>query len=304
MITLEALQTLDSIDRNGSFSAAAEELHRVPSAVSYTIQRLEEGLGVKLFDRKKQRAVLTPTGQLVLKHGRNLLQAADNLSALAKQTESGWEPRLRIMVDTILPMAPLYPLIEEFQQEQPAIEVELFEEALSGSWEALAEQRADLAIGMSGEPPTDLQINFVALGSHESVLAAAPKHPAAQQQGEGDTNTESLRQFTQVIIKDSARHFRRRSVGLLGGTSNLFVDTYQRKEEAILAGLGIGFLPKYRIQHHLNTGAIVDLKAQFPKSSDMMKLVWRRENQGKALEWFVEKLTRSSPYKEYLEYSP
>lgn len=50
-ITLEALQTLDAIERRQSFAAAAEELHRIPSAVSYTINKLEEDLGVALFDR-------------------------------------------------------------------------------------------------------------------------------------------------------------------------------------------------------------------------------------------------------------
>ena len=54
LITLDALQTLDAIERRHSFAAAAEELHRVPSAVSYTINKLEEDLGVALFDRKRR----------------------------------------------------------------------------------------------------------------------------------------------------------------------------------------------------------------------------------------------------------
>ncbi len=53
LITLDALQTLDAIERRQSFAAAAEELHRVPSAVSYTINKLEEDLGVELFDRSQ-----------------------------------------------------------------------------------------------------------------------------------------------------------------------------------------------------------------------------------------------------------
>jgi len=52
-LTLDALRTLDAIDRRRSFAAAADELFRVPSAVSYTINKLEEELGVALFDRSR-----------------------------------------------------------------------------------------------------------------------------------------------------------------------------------------------------------------------------------------------------------
>ena len=66
MLTLEALLVLDAIDRKGSFAAAAEELHKVPSALSYTVKQLETFLSLPLFDRSGQKAVLTPEGRMVL----------------------------------------------------------------------------------------------------------------------------------------------------------------------------------------------------------------------------------------------
>ena len=62
-LTLEALQVLDAIDRRGSFAAAGDELHRVPSAVTYSVRQLEDGLGLELFDRKGHRAILTEAGR-------------------------------------------------------------------------------------------------------------------------------------------------------------------------------------------------------------------------------------------------
>ncbi|WP_230369313.1 LysR family transcriptional regulator [Paludibacterium denitrificans] len=56
----DALLVLDAIARNGSFSAAAEELHRVPSTITYTIQKLEQDLDIAIFDRSGHRARLTP----------------------------------------------------------------------------------------------------------------------------------------------------------------------------------------------------------------------------------------------------
>jgi len=63
-LTLDALTVLDAIDRKGSFAAAAEELHRVPSAMTYAVQKLEEDLDALLFDRRGHRAQLTEAGRI------------------------------------------------------------------------------------------------------------------------------------------------------------------------------------------------------------------------------------------------
>lgn len=72
-ITLDALRVMDAIDRRKSFAAAAEELYRVPSAISYTVNKLEEELQVELFDRSKRKAELTSVGRLILEQGRHIL---------------------------------------------------------------------------------------------------------------------------------------------------------------------------------------------------------------------------------------
>ena len=54
-LTLEALQLIDAIVRHGSFAQAARALGRVPSAVTYSVRRLEEDLDVLLFDRRGHR---------------------------------------------------------------------------------------------------------------------------------------------------------------------------------------------------------------------------------------------------------
>src|SRR3569623_1505542 len=94
-LTLESLRILDAIDRKGSFAAAALALDRVPSALTYTVRKLEEDLDVLLFDRRGHRAKLTPAGQELLSEGRNLLRAADELEQRVKRTATGWETELR-----------------------------------------------------------------------------------------------------------------------------------------------------------------------------------------------------------------
>ena len=113
-LSLEALQVLDAIDRKGSFAAAADELHRVPSAITYSVRQLEDGLGLSLFDRSGNRAVLTEAGRALLSEGRRLLQAAADLECRVQQVARGWESELRIALDTIIPAASLFPLVADF----------------------------------------------------------------------------------------------------------------------------------------------------------------------------------------------
>jgi len=65
-ISLDALQILDAIDTQGSYAAAASRLHRVPSALSHAMQKLEGELGVELFEKSGRRAILTAAGRTLL----------------------------------------------------------------------------------------------------------------------------------------------------------------------------------------------------------------------------------------------
>src|SRR5688572_33390864 len=90
-LSLDSLQVIDAIDRKGSFAGAATELHRVPSAITYSIRQLEEGLGVELFDRRGHRAVLTDAGRELLRQGRRLLGAAADLGGRGPRVGRGRE---------------------------------------------------------------------------------------------------------------------------------------------------------------------------------------------------------------------
>ncbi|MEY2688926.1 MAG: hypothetical protein RL375_3124, partial [Pseudomonadota bacterium] len=61
-LTPEALQMMDTIARTGSFAAAARELGKVPSALTYNVRQLEEALDALLFDRSSRQAQLTAAG--------------------------------------------------------------------------------------------------------------------------------------------------------------------------------------------------------------------------------------------------
>jgi DNA-binding transcriptional LysR family regulator len=287
LITLDALQTLDAIERRHSFAAAAEELHRVPSAVSYTINKLEDDLGVALFDRSRRKAELTAIGRLVLTEGRKILKAAEQLTALARQAADGWEVELRICIDSILSCDPVYDLIEAFQRVQPKTEIRLTEEVLGGSWDALSDDRCDLVIGAEGAPPAP-GFALHSLGKVKFGFAVAAGHALTERPQ--PLPASAIQDYPTVIVADSSQRLPVRSAGLLDGRSRIIVPTIEHKIEVQCKGLGVGYLPLHRIMQQLADGRLEILALDAPRPPVEISVAWRRGNTGKALKWFVDHL--------------
>ena len=133
-LSLDALAALDAIARKGSFAAAAEELHRAPSAVSYVVQKLEQDLGLLIFDRSGHRAKLTPEGTELLREGRHRLRAAGEIEERRQRLARGWESALAIAVDEIIPIERMFPLVEAFYRLNPGTRLRWSEEVLAGRW--------------------------------------------------------------------------------------------------------------------------------------------------------------------------
>ncbi|MEJ7808594.1 MAG: LysR family transcriptional regulator, partial [Telluria sp.] len=214
-LSLDALQTIDTIARRGSFSAAAKELFRVPSTISYTVARLEEDLGVQLFERFGPRVVLTPAGEELLKEGRYLLKAAADLESRVRRVASGWETELTIAIDSMLAPAGLLEDIQAFYEIADQTRLRITKEELSGTWEALLDRRADLLIGAAGIGPSGGGYTAEPLGTVSFAFVVAPGHPLAavpHPLGRAD-----LSSYRAVSVADSARLLQARTVDLLFG---------------------------------------------------------------------------------------
>jgi DNA-binding transcriptional LysR family regulator len=287
-ISLEALQVMDAIDRRGSFAAAAEELHRVPSALTYQVQKLEQDLDVLLFDRRGHRAVLTAPGRALLDDGRQLLRAAGELELRVKRLATGWETELRVAVDNILDAAVLLPLVERFYAEAPGTRLRLAYEVLGGTWDALLAGRADLAVGASGDPPPGGGYAVRSMGRKAFVFAVAPHHPLAALAE--PLSVETLQAYRAVAAGDTSRSLPPRSVGLLSGQDVLTVPDIRTKVAAQVAALGCGWLPDHAAAPEVTAGRLVVKDVDEPPPRSEVVLAWRTDHGGKALQWWVKHL--------------
>ncbi len=295
-LSLDALQVLDAIDRKGSFAAAANELHRVPSAITYTVQQLEQDLDVLLFDRSKHRASLTNAGQELLSEGRHLLRAASELEARIQQVATGWETELRIAVDTILGAEAMFPLVRDFYaahtgtsaKDRASTRIKLSEEVLGGNWDALVTERADLIVGASGESPPGGGFATLPLIGITFAFVAAPGHAITREKL--PLSEATILKYRAVSVADSSRNLPPRTSGLLSGQDVFTVPTMRAKIAAHVAGIGVGYLPKHLADVEVKQKRLKILPVAIPRADGELCIAWRASRTGKALRWFAKRL--------------
>src|SRR5690606_8054178 len=131
--------TFVTVADSGSFRAGAARLLRVQSAISHAIANLESELGLQLFDRSGYRPVLTPQGEALLAHARDILLRADAMRARARALGAGVELELALVVDTLFPLESVAQALTQTSIEFPSTSFRLESQALGGPIAALDE---------------------------------------------------------------------------------------------------------------------------------------------------------------------
>lgn len=287
-INIEALEILDAIERRGSFAKAAEELNKATSALSYGVQKLEEQLGITVFQREGRRSVLTPAGRLILDEGRIILNATTLLADKAKEMATGWEPKLRIAVESLVNYQQFFAVVAEFLQEHEGLEIDISESVLSGGWDALDQDRVDLIVGSPGPVPLQKGYRAVPIAQGNLVPVIAAHHPLANIVNNAEAIEAALPKLRRIVTHDTSTVNIARSAGLSIGKQILYVQTMDQKVEAILAGLGIGHLPLHRAEDLLKNGKLIELNLQTSHPENF--IAWKISNKGKALQALSQKL--------------
>ncbi len=286
-LTLDALQVLDAIARCGSFAAAADALHRTTSTLSYTVRKLEDDLGVQLFDRSGHRATLTDAGRVLLDEGRTVLDAARAVERRVRSVGDGWEAELTIAVNELVPIERVLEAVADFYAAGHPTRIRVRTEVLGGVWESLVVRRADVAV-TEVESGGSSEIAHCPISALPFVFAVAPDHPLAREKQ--PVKLAAIRRHRVVVVADSAFAAVPRSSGILDAADTLTVSSLQTKLAAQLMGLGVGFLPEPLAAGPMARGQLVELRVSAPKPRMQLSVAWRSAEDGPALRWFVERL--------------
>lgn len=301
-LSLESLQIIDAIDRRGSFAKAGQELHRVPSTISYTVGKLEDDLALQVFERNGPRVVLTPAGRELLKEGRYLLKAARDLEQRVRRIASGWETELAIGLDSMFSSTALIGDMQAFYQVAQQTRLRLVQETLSGPWEALMERRVDLLVAVAGEGPAGGGYVARPIGQMDFVFAVAPGHPLAS--SDGPLERSHLQEHRAIVVADSARNMAPRTVGLQFGQDALTVPTMHAKFALQVAGLGFGFLPRDCAERAIAAGLLVEKQVEERRAPETFYLAWRSGEEGEALKWWRDRLLQPGVFDRFRAHLP
>jgi DNA-binding transcriptional LysR family regulator len=247
-ISLEQWRSLLAVVDAGGYAQAAEVLHKSQSAVTYAVQKMETLLGVKVFEVVGRKAQLTPTGEVLYRRAKALLDEAGALEVAAGSLAAGWEPELRLAVEIIFPTWLLLQCFAHFAEERPQTRIELYESVLGGTEEALLQRKVDLAIcsqvppGFAGDPL--MRLRFIA--------AAHPDHPLHQLGRE--LTLQDLRKHRHLMIRDTGS--QRRSGSWLGAEQSWTVSHKATSIHAAGMGLGFAWFPEETILGELERGML------------------------------------------------
>ncbi len=251
-ITLEQWRALIAVVDAGGYAQAAEALNKSQSSVTYAVQKLQSLLGVKAFEIAGRKAVLTPTGKLLYRRARVLMDEAGAIERSARALSAGWEAEIRLAAEIVFPAWLLLQCLDRFGKESPLTRIELIESVLGGTAEAILQGQADIAIspqvpaGFLGDPLMRLR----------AIAVAHPDHPL-HRLGRPLTNRD-LRAHRHLVVRES---------GTRRTTHALTVEATQRWTLSHLAtsiraarmGYGFAWYPEDTIREELAAGTLKPL---------------------------------------------
>lgn len=287
MITIEAIKAIEAINRLGSFAAAADELNKVRSALTYTVKTLEERLGVPLFDRSGYRAELTVYGRMLLEDGEQILASSLALEEKIYKKHKGLETAFSLAYDELIPFKNLIPLISAFTEQFPQTHLNIRSERLMGAWDALVHNKADFVIGLSNRGWEKIECKTFSLGLVEFVFAVSSDHPLAHTTI--PITEDMVREYRSIAATDTSSSAQEKiSTGILHNQPKITVDSFQNKLEAQMAGLGVGYLPFAWAKPYIDQGKLIALEGPALKSKAHLSIAWTHNTESQQLDWWVK----------------
>ena len=261
--TLRQLKVFEAVARHLSFSRAAEELHLTQPAVSIQVRKLEEHAGMPLFEQFGKKIYLTAAGAELLDIGRNIMHQFDIAESAMTQLKGVSGGKLNVAVisagDYFFPR-----LLVEFIGRHQGVVLNFTVHNREGLLEKISANLTDLAIMV--RPPRDSDMVCEAFAPHPYVIVAAPGHSLA---GETDIGMERLLREDFVVREKGSDTWQSMREGFADHIHRLKIameiTSTETIKQAVMAGMGIGFLSAHTIAQELRIGSLKVLDVQgFP----------------------------------------
>ncbi|MBO9667447.1 MAG: hydrogen peroxide-inducible genes activator [Bdellovibrio sp.] len=213
-MTLTQLEYILAVGDTGSFSHAALQCHVTQPTLSMQIQKLEDELGVVLFDRTKQPVRPTHVGEIVLKQARLIVQGSQHLREMVDENKGALSGNLRIgIIPTLAPyLLPMF--LNRFMTKYPKVHLIIDELETQAMVDKIRNNSLDL--GLAVTPIDDINISAKPLFYEPFMAYFAPQHELAQKK----TVDEKDLSANEMLLLNEGHCFREQSLALCRNRKN------------------------------------------------------------------------------------
>ncbi|MEY1273158.1 LysR family transcriptional regulator [Proteus mirabilis] len=243
--TLDQWITLQAVVDYGGFAQAADALHRTQSSISYTINKLEQTLGIEILSLEKRRAVLTAERELLLTLSREVTEKALSLEKKAKNIKFNNKLRINLLIDPMYVADLFLNKISQFIKQNKQYDINIYRNSLSKS-DILAQKEYDLIVS----PYYIKSLQPIVLESIKTTLVTHPNSPLQKLQNE--ELFKELQRHTCISLSPD-------SPDTSNQTQVIQVGSVETAISLIQHGLGYARLPLIFIQDELNKQTIKQL---------------------------------------------
>lgn len=278
--TIRQLEVLAALGREASITAAAARLHLTQPAVSMQLRQLEEAIGLPLFEHVGRGLRITEAGVALCAHADEILSRLDDFEQLMLAMKGVRQGRVRLgIVSTAKYFVPK--LLALFLKAHPGVEFRL----TVHNREQIIQQLRGYAIdlGVMGTPPDGMDFDGQAFAPNPLAILAGTSHPLSRRRG---IEPDELR-AERFIVREPGSGTRKAMERFFAESGidpprAMEADSNETIKQAVMAGIGIGFLSLHTARAELAEGRIAML--------DVQGLPMRRQ-------WFVVRVSgrRLSP---------
>lgn len=276
------------VAKTGNISRAAKELYISQPAISKSISKLEDSLGLTLFHRNSRGVQLTEEGKLLFDHTKDAFETLTRGEQELKRLKNFETGHIRIGVSNTLCRFILIPYLKGFIEQYPHINITLENQSSSHTLDMLEQQRID--IGLVAEPKLQKHLMFYPVMDIHDIFVASPGYLGNLRLREG--NQADLFQCGNLMLLDHANMTRR------------YIDTYMEEHqiephhllevttmdlliEFAKIGLGIGCVIKEFVQKDLEHGTLQQLPLESPIHKRTVGFTYPTNRSSKAMETFL-----------------
>ena len=268
--TLDAWEILQAVVQLGGFAPAARKLNRSQSTISYAISRLQEQLGVRLFEIHGRKAQLTEAGRVLLADVESHLAGFHELEQRARVMASGGASEVRISVDSIFPDDRLFEALATFSRSFPHVRLKLRQGTFLSADSEFSLHNSQICVtGLVSREllvKPILVIGMIAVVRCDHPLVSMPRR----------LSRSDLMQHILVTIESAASGTLKQQPRL-PTQRGLPVTSIESAISAVRSGLCFGWLPRYRIQPELDNGDLVALALPAGKTRDVRLNLVRKD---------------------------